>query len=158
MKKGDSELKLRKAIGFFFLIIVVVFVVDHIFKFIIAKKGCFLFMCLDYATNTGAAFSLFAGTAWARVLLIIVGVFILVIVAYFYFKTRDRLMLKIAFPLIFGGTISNLLNRLFLGYVVDIFTFSFWHQFPKFNIADVANLVGVILLIVYLLGKNDKRK
>ena len=150
MKDLEKEKKIRKSIGFFFLIIILIFAFDHFFKLLAKNTGCFLIICFKNAINTGAAFSLFAGFSWARILLVVVGIIILIIVGYFYFKNKDKRFLKIALVLIFAGTISNMLDRLFLGYVTDCFTLSFWRTFPTFNIADTSNLIGVIMLIVYL--------
>lgn len=130
----------------------IIFVIDHLFKNII-KDGCFLFICLKYATNTGAAFSLLAGIPWTGFLLIAIALIVLAIVGYFYFKYKEKKLLRVSLALIFAGTLSNTLDRIFLGYVIDNFTLSFWPTFTVFNLADVTNLVGVILLITYLLKK-----
>jgi signal peptidase II len=151
----SHELATRKAISFFFLIAILIFALDHLFKLILVKKGCFLFMCLKMVTNTGAAFSIFAGMPWARILLIVIGIIVLIVVAYFYFKHHKNTLLKVSLALIFAGTISNLLDRIFLKYVIDYFSFSFWPTFSTFNLADVSNLAGVIILIIFLLKRNS---
>jgi len=154
----EKENRLRKAIGFFFLVMILIFLADHIFKLFVKKSGCFLFICLKYVTNTGAAFSLFAGFSWARMLLIVIGLFILIIVAWFYFKYSHKNLVRIALALIFAGTISNLLDRIFMKYIIDYISLSFWPAFSTFNIADLSNVVGVILLIIFILKKNGQKE
>ncbi|MCS7134374.1 MAG: signal peptidase II [Candidatus Pacearchaeota archaeon] len=153
MKKrwSEKEENIRKAIWFLMFISIFVFIFDHVFK-ISPQEGCFFFICMEYGKNYGAAFSLFSGFPWINLILVTIGLFLLAVVCFFYFKTEEK-SLRIALALIFAGTLSNTLDRIFLGYVTDYFTFSFWKNFPTFNIADLTNTAGVILLIVSLLKK-----
>ncbi|MEM1536101.1 MAG: signal peptidase II [Candidatus Pacearchaeota archaeon] len=150
MKTKDNEEKIRKAIWRLLLIAMLIFVFDHLLKNLSSNK-CFLFLCLKHSINTGAAFSLFAGFPWIKFVLIVIASAVLIAVVIFYFKCGEKKLLKWALPLIFAGTLSNLLDRIFLGYAIDSLTFSFWASFPAFNIADASNLVGVVLLIIYLI-------
>lgn len=147
--KINNENRLRKDIWRFLLIAMLIFVLDHLLKYLPKKEKCFLFICFKYTTNTGAAFSLFAHFAWTKFLLVAIALIILVVVGFFYFKFEDKKLLKWALALIFAGTLSNLLDRIILGYVIDVLTLPL-KNFPAFNLADVSNLVGVILLIIYL--------
>ena len=56
--------------------------------------------------------------------------------------------------LLISGTTSNLIDRLFLGYVIDYIPFLYLFTF---NLADLVNSIGIILLITKL-WKNEQKK
>jgi signal peptidase II len=143
-----------RRIYFFFLIAIAVFVIDHILKIFAFQQKCFVF-CFNAVINKGAAFSLLSGLSWGRILFIIVAVVVLVSVVFAYFRfSRNSVLLRWALTLIFGGTLSNLLDRIVWGYVVDYIPF-FNFSGLTFNLADLANSIGVLLLIVFLLKKKN---
>ena len=94
------------------------------------------FFYLTYTHNTGAAFSILTGQ---RLLLIIVAIVILVII--FNYLRKNKVEGKIdtlAFSLIIGGSLGNLLDRIIKGYVIDFLDFKiFGYNFPVFNLADI---------------------
>lgn len=53
-----------------------------------------------------------------------------------------------AYGLVMGGAMSNFIDRLRLGYVVDFFDFQIW---PVFNVADSSITVGIIILMLFTL-------
>ena len=55
--------------------------------------------------------------------------------------------------LIIGGGIGNLVDRIFLGYVVDFIKISFFP--PAFNFADCCVTIGAVLMVIYLLFFTD---
>ena len=62
---------------------------------------------------------------------------------------------------ILSGGIGNIIDRLRLGYVVDMLHFQFWPSYPTFNVADVCIVSGAILGAIYyvlLYEKHDRRK
>lgn len=102
---------------------------------------------LRYAENRGAAFSLFYGNVGA---LAIVSLVALVFLGWWWrsLPASDRWS-RGAIALVAGGAVGNLLDRIFRGYVVDMFHayYDKW-SWPIFNIADSAICVGVAILIV----------
>lgn len=103
---------------------------------------------LTYVRNTGAAFSSFEGQQWLFAL--IFGVFtVLLVVEYFKkpmpFTRGERWMIAA----IYGGGLGNMVDRLRLGYVVDMIETTFI-EFPVFNVADCFITCGCILLILHL--------
>lgn len=103
-----------------------------------------------YAENKGAAWSLFARTGDAFRVPFLVGVSILAVVFIVNFVRKleeDQKMLLIALSLICGGALGNLIDRIYLGYVID---FIDWYvgrsHWPTFNVADAAISVGVGLI------------
>lgn len=107
---------------------------------------------LTYVENRGAAFGLFQGQRWIFITLtfIIAG-----LIAYFLLKIPEKfLFLKASLALVLGGAIGNLIDRVRLGYVVDMFDFTLIN-FPVFNIADSMLVVGTILLGYHLMFVGD---
>jgi signal peptidase II len=133
----------------------VVLVLDQISKAIVARSlrghapvqmlgGLFQ---LDYTRNTGAAFSIFPNGGWFFA--VIAAAVIAGILIYFPRVRHHGTLVTLAFGLILGGAIGNLVDRLRLGYVVDFIDFR-W--FPVFNLADSAIVcgAGVLILASYL--------
>jgi signal peptidase II len=97
--------------------------------------------------NTGSAFGLFGG---ARVFLTIIAIAAVAGMIWMMKKARpDQKALHWALALVAGGAIGNLIDRLYFGVVTD---FVLWryetHEWPVFNIADVALVAGVGLMFV----------
>ncbi|WP_148863305.1 signal peptidase II [Marinobacter fonticola] len=98
--------------------------------------------------NTGAAFSLFAdGGGWQRYFLITIAVVVSIVLIRLIRQCRHRGE-AIAYSLILGGAMGNLIDRIFRGYVVDSFDvyWQSWH-WPAFNIADIAIVLGTVLFL-----------
>lgn len=110
-------------------------------------------LVFDYTQNSGAAFSMLKGNALLALFIIAaVG-----IVGYFYSRiwNTGTLSYKLAFGLIIGGALGNLLDRVIHGgYVVDFISFRIPEvdfNFAIFNVADASISIGVFLLFVLLL-------
>jgi signal peptidase II len=117
------------------------------------------FFRLTHTENTGAAFSLFADSPshWKTVLLIGFSMIAMVIVSVLLWKqTRPLTITGIALSLILGGAVGNLWDRLASGRVVDFLLFYVkQYQWPVFNLADSAIVVGAALLVIEILwGKS----
>ena len=106
------------------------------------------FLDFTYVRNTGAAFSSFEGMQWLFALIFLV--FTLgIIYEYFYkrmpFTGFERWMIAA----IYAGGLGNMIDRLRLGYVVDMIETQFM-EFPVFNVADCFIACGCIALFVSL--------
>src|SRR6202140_5735422 len=117
------------------------------------------FFQLTHTENTGAAFSLFADSPshWKTVLLIGFSFVAMVIVSVLLWKqTRALTITGVALVFILGGAVGNLWDRVASGRVVDFLLFYVkQHQWPVFNLADSAIVVGAILLVIEILwGKS----
>ena len=155
MAKKKEVVMREKCIDKLFVALAIIFLIytlDHYTKYISSFiSGCALF-CMKRSLNYGAAFNLLQGFEWTRVLLIFVGVLVLVITAYFYCTVRKMEALHYGLIFLFAGTLCNMIDRILYGYVIDWLSFSFL-PVPAFNIADISNVVGVVMLIVVLLKK-----
>ena len=104
-------------------------------------------MELTYTQNTGAAFSFFSGMTW---LLTVISLVVSIALAVMLWK-RDfpGKMGNLALTLILAGAVGNLIDRLFLGFVTDMFATTFIN-FAVFNIADICVCCGGALLGAYV--------
>ena len=106
------------------------------------------FLGLTYVQNTGAAFSSFEGQQW---LFALIFALFTAGVVYEYFKkpmgftTFERWCIAA----IYGGGLGNMIDRVRLGYVVDMIETKFM-VFPVFNVADCFITCGCILMLISL--------
>ena len=108
------------------------------------------FMDLTFVENRGVAFGMFSGQRWF--ILLLTGV-IAVGLVWFYVtmpKKKEYFPLRVSLVLVLSGAIGNIIDRLFRGYVVDFFEFTFF-EWPVFNVADIYVVCGVILLALMIL-------
>ena len=110
------------------------------------------FFHFTYVRNTGAAFGMLGKLPEAvRVpFFVMIPIVALVLVGYYYYKTPySNKFTLIAFSLISGGAIGNLIDRARLNYVIDFLHFFVgdWH-FAVFNIADSVITVGVAIILI----------
>ncbi len=113
------------------------------------------FFRLTHTENTGAAFSLFADSPshWRTTLLITFSVIAMVVVIALLWKQTKALTISgIALSLILGGAFGNLWDRVARGRVVDfLLVYVKQYQWPVFNLADSAIVVGACLLVIEIL-------
>ncbi len=124
------------------------------------------FFSLTHTENTGAAFSLFADSPapWKTGLLIAFSVIALLVVSMLLWKNNHaHVITGIGLSLIMGGALGNLWDRVVRGRVVDFLLFYVKrYQWPVFNLADSAIVVGAGLLVLEILfhkssGQEDSR-
>ena len=105
-------------------------------------------MNLTYAENTGAAFSILEGNVF---FLIILPVIVCALAVYVLLSRRvTHPVLRWSFVLVLGGAIGNLIDRIFRGFVVDMFEITLF-RFAIFNVADIFVTIGAVLLVIYIL-------
>jgi signal peptidase II len=117
---------------------------------------------ITYVRNPGGAFGLFArAERWiVGPALLGLSVVAAVIIVLIYRSTpTDRLLVRLAFSLILGGAIGNLIDRIRFDEVIDFLDVHWYHyHWPAFNVADAAITVGVAFLCWDLFfGKSAKR-
>lgn len=101
--------------------------------------------------NTGAAFSFLAEAGgWQRWFFAITSIVIsAVIIVWIKKLENDDHLTAISLCLILGGAIGNLIDRIYLGHVIDYI--QVWlgtYPWPAFNIADAAIFIGAAILII----------
>lgn len=108
------------------------------------------FLDLTFVENRGVAFGMFSGKRWF--ILVLTGLIAGALV-YFYRtlpKKAEYVPVRMSLLLILSGAVGNIIDRVFRGYVVDFFEFTFF-DWPVFNVADIYVVVGVILLTFLIL-------
>ena len=103
---------------------------------------------LTYIQNTGAAFSSFEGQQW---LFALIFVLFTGMILYEYFKKPMPFtaLERWCIAAIYGGGLGNMIDRVRLGYVVDMIHTTFM-DFPVFNVADCFITCGCVLMMVSL--------
>jgi signal peptidase II len=144
---------------YFFLIAALVVALDRYTKWLIAHRLSMHdsitvipgFFRIIHTENPGAAFGLFADSPsqWKVALLIIFSLVALAIVSLLLWKNSHRLTSTgIGLSLILGGALGNLWDRIVSRHVVDFLLFYIGrYQWPAFNVADSAIVVGACLLV-----------
>ncbi len=138
-----------------YLLIVVIVLLDQITKF--SVRGLMYIgesipviediFHITYVQNRGAAFSLFSGSG---VMLIIIPIAALSLAIWYMEKHKsEHWTLTLSLCLIISGGLGNLIDRVFMGFVTDMFDFRIW---PVFNVADIAVCLGAGFLILYTLA------
>lgn len=147
----------KRTLGYILLIALLI-AVDQIVKGFVATRmdlfqsiELWQFIKLTYIHNTGAAFGILNGS---RILFVLFTAALLVLVALVWRKAWMK-RYYCAVSLILGGALGNCIDRIFRGYVVDMFDLQFM-DYPIFNLADIFVVVGVILGAVYYLWFYDK--
>ncbi|HEY4600379.1 MAG TPA: signal peptidase II [Cerasibacillus sp.] len=148
----------------FYLIALVVIGLDQFTKWIVVTKMDLYeqipvikgFFYITSHRNRGAAWGILQDQ---MLFFYIVTVIVIIGIIYLLHKYgRYQKLMALALSLILGGAIGNFIDRLFHKEVVDFLDFIiFKYDYPIFNIADSALVVGVILLIIVTL-KEEKRK
>lgn len=118
------------------------------------------FFSITYLKNDGAAFSILQNRTY---LLLIVALLSLSLILW-YINKQEKISLfsSISFGLLLGGIIGNFLDRLISGQVIDYLDFKiFGYDYPVFNLADTAIVIGACMLLYRLYGSDlngSKRK
>jgi signal peptidase II len=153
----------NSARAFYLLIVIIVVLLDRWTKYVVAQRIRLYahvqvipgFFQLTHTENTGAAFSLFADSPahWKTAMLIAFSVIALVVVSVLLWKNHHaHVVTGIGLSLIMGGALGNLWDRLARGRVVDFLLFYVKrYQWPVFNLADSAIVIGAGLLVLEIL-------
>ena len=146
---------------------IIVLVIDQILKSLVQLYNTNItiidhFFRLTYYQNTGAAWSILEGHEY---ILIFVSITMLVLVFNMMYSYENDRLNNTAFGLLIGGILGNLSDRVFYGMVRDFINFRILgYEFPVFNVADMAIVIGVLLILISTIkgdlknGNRSKRK
>jgi signal peptidase II len=109
---------------------------------------------IHHVQNSGIAFGLFSSATAAVIAL--TGIAIAWMLLFFARSGSRHPVLPVALGLVIGGSLSNLLDRVRLGYVTDFLDLRYW---PAFNLADSFIVIGVgILLAALVFAEREPRR
>lgn len=156
-----AALTFRQTFGLALTLAAIVVVLDQLSKWVVvatmnfgARIDVLPFFSWVHARNYGAAWSMLNDAGgWQRWFFLVVGVvFCAIVVTELRRLPAIATLPRVAFGLLLGGAVGNMIDRALYGYVVD-FVF-FYHgswSFPAFNVADSAITIGAALFIWTLL-------
>lgn len=139
----------------YYIIALVVIAIDQLSKWTIVKTMEYgdtktvieNFFYITSHRNSGAAWGILEN----QMLFFYIITIVVVIGIVFYMQkyAKESKVLAISLSLILGGALGNFIDRLFYKEVVDFLDFNiFNYDYPIFNVADSALVVGVILIII----------
>ena len=102
---------------------------------------------LTHVRNSGIAFGLFPN--WTSAIAALTGIVVAALLVHFARAGAGNPLLPVALGLLAGGSASNLVDRVRLGYVTDYLHFEYW---PSFNLADTFIVAGVGCLLAAYSG------
>jgi len=108
---------------------------------------------IHHVQNSGIAFGLFASAT--PVVIVLTAIAVAWMLVFFARSGARHPVLPVALGLVIGGSTSNLVDRVRLGYVTDFIDFRYW---PAFNLADSFIVVGVAILLGTLLAADRPRR
>jgi signal peptidase II len=109
---------------------------------------------IHHVRNSGIAFGFFSQAT--AVVIVLTGLAVAWMLVYFARSGARHPILPVALGLVIGGSTSNLLDRVRLGYVTDFLDLRWW---PSFNLADSFIVVGVLILLATLVyAERDPRR
>ncbi len=147
----------KKSIILYIITFVVILAGDQLTKYIVDKNfyigsgytvidGFFYF---TYVRNIGAAWGIMSGKLVFFYFISFIAA--IGIIYYFIYSKEYQKLTRFGLVMILSGMIGNLADRIMFGYVRDFLDFViFGYDYPVFNIADMAIVIGVFLLIVEL--------
>ena len=150
---------------FYYLIALFIILIDQVTKWLIVTK-MYLgesipviddFLYITSHRNRGAAWGILQGQMW---FFYVITIIVIVAIIYYIQKVaKGKLLLGTSLALMLGGAIGNFIDRVVRKEVVDfIHTYIFSYNFPVFNIADSALVIGVILLMIQMLREERESK
>ena len=150
------------------IIVAVVIVADQITKYMV-RSGLDLgqripvmqsllgdWFNITFIRNTGTAFSMFAGNKWVTVVLTSALIVFCLVMAIREIRNGSK-ALAICLTFIMAGGLSNMIDRLYFGYVTDMIS---WGSFAIFNVADIAVTCGcaAAMVVILLFYKEENNK
>ena len=113
------------------------------------------FLDLTHIHNFGVSFGLFAGliSPW---ILVVIGLLVVIFIYYLMISSSDKIE-KIGLLIIISGAISNIIDRILNGYVIDFIYLNYRDLYwPAFNFADIYITLGIMMILSSFFRKIKK--
>ena len=145
------------------LIVCGVVLIDQILKILIRQNMTVgqriptgdTFIRLLYLENDGIAFSMLEGNRWFLVVTQLVLITAIIVLMIFVIRKAESKLLLVAFPMMLGGGIGNLIDRIIFGSVTDFISVG---SFAVFNFADMSLTIGCGIMLIYLFTSSHFRE
>ena len=111
------------------------------------------FFNITYIRNTGTAFSMFENNLWITLGLTTVLIVVCLLFMLHEWKKGSK-FLALCLAMVLGGGLANMVDRVFIGYVTDMFAFG---NFAIFNVADIFVCTGCALAIIAVFFGDRKK-
>lgn len=140
----------NKILSITIIVCLIIIVVDQLSKFLITKYVPTRigndYFAIETTTNTGMAFGFNSGNAKN----ILLSCFVVFIIITFIKNQREQLEPKVlvAISMALGGGLSNIIDRIFRGGVLDFIKVPI---IPNFNVADMCICIGWVLIVIFLI-------
>lgn len=147
----------NKRILYIIIITIFIVIIDQILKTSIADNlynGSIVvlprFLNMTYVENTGGAFGIGDNST---IMFVMISIIIITIIIKFILEKKNELnsAILISLTLILAGGISNLIDRIFRGFVIDYIDINPIIKFPIFNIADICVVVACAILFISII-------
>ena len=130
----------------------IIILLDQITKILVINENIILIpnlLLFTYTQNTGTAFGIGSNNA---IIIIILNIIVLGVIIKFLKERKDDVEMNIFISLILiaSGGISNLIDSIFRGYVVDFIDVNLFN-FPNFNVADISIIIGIGILLIVII-------
>ena len=139
----------------YFALGLIIIIFDQITKFLFINKNFVIipyFLNFTYTENKGGAF----GIGDINMVLLL-SIIIIVAIIIFMIINKKNIINFYPFVLLLSGSMSNLVDRIFRGYVIDFIDVNIFN-FPNFNIADICIVIGIISFCVLEIIKINSKK
>ena len=143
-------MKENKILKIVIIVVLIITIVDQLSKILVtrltSKNIGNEYFGFEIVENTGMAFGFNSGNTKN----IILSIFVILMISSFIKNQKNEIDTKtaIAISMVLGGGISNLIDRIFRGGVLDFIKVLF---IPNFNVADICICIGWVLLVIFLI-------
>ncbi|KSU85003.1 signal peptidase II [Fictibacillus enclensis] len=150
---------------FYYILALFVLGLDQVTKWMIVKNMHFgesitVIENVFYITshrNRGAAFGILQNQMWFFIIITIAVIF--AVIYYMQKHAKHQPLLRLALGLVLGGATGNFLDRIIRKEVVDFLDVKIGsYNYPIFNVADSALVIGVILIFIQTLMESKSKK
>ena len=147
----------RKVITIGIIILLLIILFDQVTKMILINQNITIipnFLSFNYTQNTGVAFNIGTNNI---ITIIIINVIIIGLIIKFIKDNDLNIGALISLFIVLAGGISNLIDRIFRGFVIDFIDVNIFN-FPNFNIADICIVLGIVFLIFIIIKLTIKKE
>lgn len=152
-EKNLTTLKHNANNGIIFIFIIVI---DQLSKYLSTNIDITIIpniLKFTYIQNTGAIFGIFE-----KNLVLIINIIVIIGIIIYWIKSQKSNVKNLSLVLIISGSIGNLIDRIFRGYVIDYIKLLPFGNLPIFNIADIFITIGFLIFIILIFKELFQKK